>query len=215
MKKFVAVSLVFVLTLFLGMVGSALAGGICSDGNYGIGCLAANTVYRVNIIAYENCPKQDNAQRIAVLADFTPDGYVDTDKKNKIYLVPGDDFRVLDSNACEDETGDTEGAVLQLPTGTDLTQTYSVWVRLVGPPWSGINVKTCAYDPGLDAIVCGETFSKVRYTGKGEPHFTNATNQLLTVNGTPLFDTSLEDYFWNWGATGRPHAQVWFATDMD
>src|SRR3989304_7204123 len=67
--------------------------------------LAANAVYKVNIIAYANCPKAENAQRIAVLADFVDDvqtgeSFVDLDRRNKIFLVPGPVFRGLESTAC-------------------------------------------------------------------------------------------------------------------
>jgi hypothetical protein len=204
MKKFVAMSLVFVLTLFLGMMGTALAG------NNGIGWLASDTVYRVNVIAYDRCPKANNAQRIAVLADFEDDPTGETlitlDRRNKIFLTPDTDFRVLDSNACDDD-----GALLQLPA--DVSAIYSLWVRLVGPPDSSIDVSTCAVDPGTNTIICGDSFVKVREKGNGQPSFTNATNKLLKLNGTNLFDAAYHDYFWSWNTQGKPHAQLWFALE--
>jgi hypothetical protein len=179
----------------------------------GIGTLAANKIYSVNIIAYDNCPKSDNAQRIVVSADYTINDLtgqylVNIDKTNKIFLVPGSDFRVLDSNAC-----DGDGATLQLEGEAGTSVPYEVYVRLVGPPDSSINVDLCATDPtNGDAIVCdyGDTLVKVRYTGKGEPSFTNATNKLLNLGGYKLFDSRYENYFWDWGTGGKAHAQVWF-----
>ncbi len=133
--------------------------------------------------------------------------FVDLDKRNKIFLTPGDDWRVLESNACDDD-----GALLQLPS--DVSMEYDVFVRLVGKPGSGVEAYACAVDPellGINDIICSsDKLVKTRYTGKGEPSFTKATNALLFVKGTPLFDESLTDYFWVWNTTGRPHAQVWF-----
>ena len=209
------VSLALVFTLGLGS-GMALADGI--------GNIASAKVYGVNITAYENCPKGDNAQRIAVLADFidpdlTPGGTFDTDvitldKRNKIYITPappGEDFRVLDSNAC-----DGDGAALQIPpfAPTD----YNVFIRLVGKPDTKVQYFSCAtLDADPTTIVCGTAVTKTRLTGKGEPSFTNATNELLRIfNGAAgcspctIFDPKFEEVFWVWNTTGKPHAQVWF-----
>ncbi|HSG32499.1 MAG TPA: hypothetical protein VLB82_13265 [Thermodesulfobacteriota bacterium] len=197
---------VAVFVLSLGVVG--VSDSFAAKG--GNGDIAKNKSWSVNIIAYENCPKSENAQRIAVLANFvddvkTGDTFADLDRRNKIFLVPGDDWRVLESNACDDD-----GALLQLPS--DVSMEYDVFVRLVGKPGSGISAYACAQNPTLtdDDIVCSSAFVKTRYTGKGEPSFTKATNELLKVQGTPLFDPSLSDYFWVWNTNGRPHAQVWF-----
>jgi len=201
-------SLLIALSFFVSLKAEAAPGTV--------GTIAPDAVYKVNIIAYETCPRQENAQRIAVLADFvddvdTGDTFVDLDKRNKIFLVPGTDFRVLDSNAC-----DSDGALLQLApeTGTE----YEVWVRLVGPPDSRIDAYLCARDPNqaTDDIVCSSThLMKTRLTGKGQPSFTNATNHLLDINGTPLFDEDLQDYFWVWNTVGKPHAQVWIIDPAD
>ena len=169
-------------------------------------------MYGVNIIGYDNCPKSENAQRIAVLGTFTDavltsGGNFDPatftlDKKNKIFIISGPDFRVLNSNACEP----TDGARLQLPPQAPTA--YNVFVRLVGKPDSTVTAFSCA-TLGTE-IVCGTSFTKTRLTGKGEPSFTNVTNNLLRINGTQIFDSGFEDAFWVWNTTGRPHAQVWF-----
>lgn len=179
-----------------------------------VGDLAQAKAYSVNIIAYDKCPRTQNAQRIAVLASFTDnvatgDSYVTLDKRNKIFLVPGSDFRVLDSLGC-----DSNGAALRLPPASG--SLFDVYVRLVGKPNSAINAYLCRSDdqatgdPSDDLVVCGGNYARTRLTGKGQPSFTNATNQLLTINGDPLFDEELEDYFWVWNTSGKPHAQVWF-----
>jgi len=124
-------------------------------------------------------------------------------------LVPGDDFRVLDSNACDDG-GDAPGAVLQLAVNENETVYYDLWIRLVGPPDSGIDVQICATDPAdYDYVVC-ETDNYVKVRDSDRPTFTNATSKLLRFQGDPLFSSDYENYFWGWNTTGKPHAQLWF-----
>ena len=198
------------MTLIIGY-GTAMARSLVGD-------LATDKAYSVNIIAYDNCPKGHKSQRIAVLADFTNDAktgdlIVDLDKRNLIYLTPGDDFRVLDSNAC---APDGDGALLQLPpmVSTD----FELWIRLVGKPETAVEAFTCANVLGEATIICStDKFAKTRMTGKGEPSFSNATNQLLFLTNAllgcspcKLFDPTLEDFFWVWNTTGNPHAQAWF-----
>jgi hypothetical protein len=202
-RLLLVVGLAVVFTLSVGS-GMAQAGGI--------GAIASAKVYGVNIIGYDNCPKSENAQRIAVLGTFTDEvltqggtydaATFEVDKRNKIFISSGPDFRVLKSNACEP----TDGARLQLPPLAPTA--YNVFVRLVGPPDSRVTAFSCA-TLGTD-IVCGTSFMKTRLTGKGEPSFTNVTNNLLRINGTQIFDPSFEEAFWVWNTTGRPHAQVWF-----
>jgi len=221
-KRLAATQLVLGLVLLLGH-GNAVAGN-------GVGSLAKNKAYSVQIIAHDTCPAgsfDDTSRRsIAVLAGFTdsiPDKTLlkDIIQTNKIFLgptLPLTDPAVTDGNAC-----DGDGAAMTLPS--DISTTYEVFVRLVGQPNSKIDVSTCAVDttgavttiPG--AVLCStDHFIKTRYTGKGEPSFTNATSQLLTISnpllcsGTcPLFAADYLNYFWDWNTPlGRPHAQLWF-----
>ena len=204
-RLFLVVGLAAVFTLTAGS-GVALAGGI--------GAIASAKVYGVNIIGYDNCPKSESAQRIAVLGTFTDEvlkangtfdpATFELDKRNKIFIVSGPDFRVLNSNACEP----TDGARLQLPPQAPTD--YNVFVRLVGKPDSTVTAFSCATLLAVNQIVCGTSFTKTRLTGKGEPSFTNVTNNLLRISGTQIFDAGFEDAFWVWNTTGRPHAQVWF-----
>lgn len=112
---------------------------------------------------------------------------------------------------------------------------YRVYVRLVGKPNTGIGVTTCAaeldgedYDGNdiTDQILCStENVVKVRETGKGKMKFTDETVALLTIcldtfddgnfDGNcdvrlGIFDPALEDYFWQWNANGKAHAQLVF-----
>ncbi len=219
MKRFATTQVVIGLVLLLGS-GNAVAGN-------GVGSLAKNKAYSVQIIAHDTCPAgsfDDTSRRsIAVLAGFTDsiaDGTLLTniDKTNKIFLAPGTDFSIMDGNAC-----DGDGAAIILPS--DVSTTYEVYVRLVGQPNSKIDVSTCAVDTTgvvtgtVNAVLCStDHFVKTRYTGKGEPSFTNATSQLLSISNPllcsgqcKLFAADYLNYFWDWNTPlGRPHAQLWF-----
>ena len=199
--------------------GAALAGSLVSQ-------LATDKAYSLEVIAHDICPKgtfdSSNRRAIAVQADFSKiasnqDIHTLT-KVNSIFLTPSTDgtFQVMDGNAC-----DGDGALVQLPE--NVSSTYELWVRLVGKPSSSIDVTTCATPLGSSTIICStDNFAKTRLTGKGEPSFTDATSKLLfitnplltgTTCGTatePLFAGCLDNFFWNWDTTGRPHAQVWF-----
>ena len=60
-RLFLVVGLAVVFTQSAGS-GMALAGGV--------GAIASAKAYGVNIIGYDNCPKSENAQRIAVLGTY-------------------------------------------------------------------------------------------------------------------------------------------------
>jgi len=224
-KVLLATSFVIAAALAQGS-GIALAGSLVST-------LATDKVYNVEIIAHANCPKGSftgsNRRVIAVQADFktglTPgEVTVDlpTDNTNLIFLVPGPDFQVLDGNACDTRNN---GAVLQLPP--DVSAVFSVWVRLVGKPGSGITAFTCAegtlVGTAITELICStDKLLRTRMTGHGEPKFMDATKQLLFISNGALADVGcdstveglfapcLTDFFWVWDTTGRPHAQVWF-----
>src|SRR5262245_28746333 len=220
MKRFATTPVMIGLVLLLGH-GNAVAGN-------GVGSLAKNKAYSVQVIAHDTCPAgsfDDTSRRtIAVKAGFTDSVPDPTDlknivKTNRIYLAPGTNFSVMDGNAC-----DVDGARMILPL--DVSTTYEVYVRLVGQPGSKIDVSTCAVDTtGVvtgtqNAVLCSTNhLVKMRVTGKGEPSFQNATSELLTITNStlcgtgtcPLFADTYLDYFWDWNTPlGRPHAQLWF-----
>jgi hypothetical protein len=158
---------------------------------------------------------------------------------NDILLGPSDDgdFHVTDGNACDNDGAsfllppDAITCDLQDPNcfNDPTFQDYAVYLRLVGHKNSGINVTTCAtddmgtQDPADDVIVCSkDSVVKTRMVGKNnKPQFDDVTKDLLTLcldttgdqvcdTRVELFDSSLEDYFWNWNTEGRPHAQLFF-----
>jgi hypothetical protein len=210
--------------------------------------------YVLNVIAFDRCPAGDflgsNRHMIAVQAGFDdgmtagknakPDPFL---RNNDILLSAGD-FGVIDGNGC-----DAKGAAFRLPANPfacpdptldenadgnvveecldeDLSfQEYEVYVRLVGRPGTGIDVRTCgeAIDPETteEVIICSnESVARVRMTGKGKLRFENYTMELTTVladvdldgdlDRVGLFDPALQGYFWNWNTSGRAHAQLVF-----
>ncbi len=245
MKKLTVLTTVFALSLIFAN-GMAIAG----NGNG----LPKGPRYMLNVIAFYNCPAGDflgsNRHMIAVEADVyddlgggknsKPDPFL---RNNDILLSQGDDFKVIDGNAC-----DNRGARFQLPVNpfscTDPTQddndgiivdeclgdvlnfqAYKVYVRLVGRPGTGIDVRTCgeAIDPDTleEVIMCStENIVEVRETGNGKMQFKNRTRELTTVladvdfdgdlDRVGLFDPALEGYFWNWNTNGKAHAQLVF-----
>jgi len=191
-------------------VGLCLLIGLQSADAGIVGDLGQCKAYNVNIIAYEKCPKSSNAQRIVVKGDFYTNIFNGqtfanvTTKQNTILLTPGDDFRVLDSQAC-----DIGGAELQVPptTGDD----FYVFVRLVGKPGGGVQHFLCRTDTATSTFVCATgALVRTRVSGKGNPVFNDVTNELLKIGAESLFDQGFEDYFWVWNTTNNPHAQVWF-----
>ncbi len=179
--------------------------------------------YNLNILGKRDCSPADltgsNRHTIQVLlnggdsaADINGTLALTLDKKNKIFLQPGDDFQVLDGNACD-------GALFMLPTNS----TYAVYVRGLGTPGGYADITTCAIDDNGtptdltdDVVVCSMSTLNVTRT-KGPQKF-NVTDQLTTitlvVNGVSttvsLFDTALYSYFWNYDNNGLRLAQLRF-----
>jgi hypothetical protein len=182
--------------------------------------------YNLNILGKDRCSGDDltgsNRHTIQVLLRFS-DGSnnnqsaVTLDKRNKIYLSPGD-FKVLDGNAC-----DSDGAKFQLPAGG-----YEIFARALGTPGGSATMTTCATDPGLDetfdtaddVIVCS-TENVVLVRTKGKSTFQNVTQQLTTLlldtdgdtvgdTRVNLFDPALQDYFWDYDNNGLRLTQLRF-----
>ena len=201
-------------------------------------------LYSLQIIAYEpsNCPQDDNydtsRRQIAVRADLGsthPNGQNANDltiiRDNDILLAPGP-FRVLDGNACIDGVAEFQLPIPEI-TGSDPvndpTFSYQVWLRLVGKPYTGIDVATCAFDtmgtPDKtdDIVRCSmEEVELTRTKGKNSaPKFTNVSRELLSIClntdsdpecdvRVPLFAAPYYGYWWDWGTDGKAHAQLVF-----
>ena len=134
--------------------------------------------------------------------------------RTNIGLKEGD-FQVLDRN------GTDGSATFQLPspdpTNSGITA-YSVFMRLVGKPGSKIDMSTCGVDALGDTYCSEEVINMERIAGKSS--FTNVSKQLLYVyadinadgmiDRVPLFDSRLQEYFWQVDSTGKMHAQLRF-----
>ena len=192
-----------------------------------------------NPIFHPDCPLAD---QITSNQAGTNKTFADITKTNTILLTPGEDFQVLDGNAC----GTKGGAALQLPADVafcsngDQTncpvddpefQNYKVYVRLVGKLKTAIGVTSCAEEAyedlngntTIDVLCSTESVIKVRTKG---PRFDDVTKELLTLcldtDTTPgcdtrvgLFDPRLVNYFWQWNTIGKAHAQLVFVALPD
>jgi hypothetical protein len=135
--------------------------------------------------------------------------------KTRILLQEGD-FQVLDAN------GTDGSAKFQLPSpdaDNDGVTAYSVWVRALGKPGGKASMTTGATDP-----VTGETIysleTKVFVRDGGKATFQDVSKYLLYVyadldgDGTaeryPLFDSALQDYFWEYDNNGLKLLQMRF-----
>lgn len=134
--------------------------------------------------------------------------------KTKILLQEGP-FQVLDRN------GTDGSATFSLPNPDPTnsgSSAYSVFARVVGKPGSGLDLSTCGTDSAGELFCSQETLSMSRLAGKSK--FQNVTQQLLyvyadidgdeVIDRVPLFDSRLQDYFWDLDASGRLHAQLRF-----
>jgi hypothetical protein len=152
-------------------------------------------------------------------ADMTGDNgrriFMPLEGKSSIYLSEGD-FGVLDANG-------TDGrAEFQLPAAdadNDGVTTYSVFARALGKPGGSSSTTTCATDKATGELWCSvESMTLERKTGKSTA--TNVSRELLYIyydadgDGTaeryPLFDTSLQDFFWAYDNNGLKLAQLRF-----
>lgn len=143
--------------------------------------------YNLNIIGVSNAKGQEltDSNRHTIFVALGKSGT--SGVTSKIYLSPGEDFRVCDGNAfdaaydCDGRRIAAEGAVFQLPCNTNLTAgtdpdgepstllpceqedpqlAYEVWIRELGKPGGGMTMQTCATEVGdRDGDgVSGETY---------------------------------------------------------
>ena len=129
------------------------------------------------------------------------------DVSSKIYLVPGDDFRVCDGNAfdpaydCSGNQIQNLGAVFMLPCNTNLvpgtdpdgepstlipcddtelepTLAYEVWARALGKPGGDAIITTCAT---LDTETVCSTENVVLVRNPSKSRFANVTQELTSL----------------------------------
>lgn len=165
--------------------------------------------YQLNIIGVSN-PKSANLSGGDGRRIFVP-----ISGSSKILLSQGE-FSVLDAN------GTDGSASFQLPSpdaDNDGVTEYSVFARALGKPGGSSTTTTCATDPTTGELYCSiESMVMVRSTGKSS--FTNVSKQLLyvyadvdgdgDVDRLPLFDSRLQDYFWQYDNQGLKVVQLRF-----
>lgn len=133
----------------------------------------------------------------------------------QILLAPGA-FSVLDANGTDGQ------ASFQLPNPdpeNDGITEYSVYARALGKPGGSSTTTTCATDPTTGELYCSIE-SMVLVREKGGSSFSNVSKQLLyvyadldgdgTVERMPLFDSRLENYFWQYDNNGLRIVQLRF-----
>jgi hypothetical protein len=135
--------------------------------------------------------------------------------RTRINLSQGD-FAVLDANG-------TDGtAAFQLPAPDadgDGVTSYRVFARALGKPGGQARVTTCATDVATGELVCS-TDSLLAVRTKGKQSFTDVSKQLLFVTAdidgdgvvetVPLFDDSLQGFFWDFDNQGLKLLQLRF-----
>ncbi|HEX8793553.1 MAG TPA: hypothetical protein VF765_21570 [Polyangiaceae bacterium] len=165
--------------------------------------------YDLNIIGVSN-PKQISNSGGNVI-------FVPLSGSCKIDLVEGSTFAVLDDNCTDDGVASFQ---LPNPDPTNSGQTtYSVFARALGAPGGTSTTTTCATDPTTGTVYCS-IYSSVLVRTSGKQSFTNVSKELLyvyaaigdsgTVQRFPLFDTALQDYFWDYQNGGLRLAQLRF-----
>lgn len=145
--------------------------------------------------------------------------FVDLSGRTKIMLIEGSTFDVLDANG-------TDGvAQFQLPRPSSTNPTYRVYARALGKPGGVAFMQTCATDPSTGEELCnedvdGDPILVELKRSKGKSTFSDVSNELLQVCGVvattgqykcyDLFDSALEDYFWDYDNQGLRLAQLRF-----
>ena len=140
--------------------------------------------------------------------------FVKLEGKSKISLTEGDNYQVLDGNATDGK------GTFQLPNpdpDNDGVTEYSVWARPLGKPGGRSETTTCGVDQ-LGIEWCS-IYSMVLVRDTGKSTFNDVSKQLLYVyvdlygSGVkryPLFDTALQDYFWDYDNSGMKLVQLRF-----
>lgn len=140
--------------------------------------------------------------------------------KTKVLLSEGD-YDVVDA----DGTDGTARFRLPHPDPEgDGTSAYTMMVRALGTPGGWATLTTCVEDADLiedgDQLYCSTSSSVVVMRDSKKPRWQNVTRQLLylemDIDGdgrdelAPLFDDSLQGYYWDYDSNGLRVAQMRF-----
>ncbi len=220
MKRIVIATLVIAMVVGIGIAfaDKDVTGNGCPSGAH----------YNLNIIGVAN-PKTAPMTGTSGHTIF-----VKLNGKTKINLAlapEGESFKVLDRNGT-----DGNGAKFQLPAVEDPENPgvtlYSVFARPLGKPNGKAKMRTGAWDPDIGEYVYSVCVLELERT-KGKQKFENVSMELLyiyayiyvgpgadLIPGTeddeyefmrvPLFDPTLEGYFWDYDNNGLKIVQLRF-----
>jgi hypothetical protein len=137
----------------------------------------------------------------------------------KIMLSPGD-YQVLDPNCLDGSSAFQLPNPVASTTTTSTTTAYSVWVRALAKPGGSSSMTSCATDLAGTLVCSISQYVLVSTRKNGQSVFTNATQDLLfvtycntttgKVTQVPLFDSSLQNYFWQYDNNGLKLLQLRF-----
>lgn len=228
---------IFSLTLIALIAGlfsaAAIAGKPDKKGN-GLPIVDMSDSWTLVIHArpYDKCPTSgfDDTNRHSMVVAALPgfDGTTnphagntpDASNFNNIELISNDsldEFYVIDGNAC-----DIDPARLSFPIA--VASAYDVYIKLIGKPDEATAAVLCAdlvLDGGEDEFYCNQGTVRVRKGNNDTGKYMDVTDELLwltnittTECGTgvdvPLFDSCIEDEFWDWSATEKAKARLVF-----
>jgi hypothetical protein len=209
----------------LAVVMLATIGGVATAANYqetGNGSLSGPH-YNLNIISVSNTKTADmtNTQGHTI--------FVKEKGRTKILLFNSDDpdndcrkdFVVLDRNGTDGEAMFCLPEPDIVPCPEDATKdstSYTFYARALGTPGGKSFTTTCAEDAG-ETYCSSITMKLVREEGKST--FQDVSKYLLVLyldldgdvindDRVPLFDDSLENYFWQYDNNGLKLAQLRF-----
>jgi hypothetical protein len=193
---------------FVYLASGAFALGLATAAQAGNGA-PSGAHFNLNIIGVSN-PKDSDMTDSNRHSIFVP-----LSGNCRIGLTPGD-FGVLDGN-CTD--GSSSFRLPNPDADGDGTTTYSVFARALGKPGGSSVTTTCATDPSDGSTVCSLTSMTLVRT-KGKSSFTNVSKDLLyiyadidedgTLDRVSLFDSRLQDYYWDYENSGLRLAQLRF-----
>ena len=126
-------------------------------------------------------------------------------------------FQVLDANGTD---GSASFALPNPDPSNSGATVYSVYVRALGSPGGSATNTTCGVDPAAPTDTICSVVQLILNRKKGKSTFTNVTKELLyvyadvtgdgTIDRVPLFDSRLQDYFWQYDNNGLKLAQFRF-----
>jgi hypothetical protein len=183
--------------------------------------------YNLNFVGVpknKTVPDMTGSDRHTVFVPLQSGG--DVSRQVKIYYIPGDDFRVIDGNATDDNT-----AIIQVPSSTLSDTCYDVYAYALGKPYGNAVIQAeCTIDGLLgscsDALL-QNSFSVSRI--KGKPKQENISDVFrasgcVDLNTSGTCDTGdlqftnvwifnvpqLQEYFWDFDNNGLRLMQTRF-----